>query len=309
VQLSLNKISQDKLSSILSDFFRIKISEILNNSLNKKLKSTHFFIAGLGSFATKEMTFASDIDLVFIVDKIDAKGIVQKEFQNFLLQLKKEFSPYDVDCRLRPEGKSSQLVWELNSYSNYLKERARIWELQAFTKLSFIYGDKKLFLKFTKSLIERVKTEDKRRIRKDMYEMRKKTYPQTINLNSFSFNIKKSRGGLTDIEFVLQYFILSKPHLYKKCMGNDIIRNISLLINDNPKLKELEKLKDNFYFLKKIELLNQNIFNNTLPNLVEDEKRFSIIANRMNLKGKDDFLRRIKLTAKSNQELFDKYLG
>ena len=309
IQFALNIIPYEKLSSTLSEYFRIKTAEAFDKSNDKELKSAEFFAAGLGSFSTKEMTFASDIDLVFVVDKLDKKGKLQKEFQNILLELKNDFNPYNVDCRLRPEGKSSQLVWELNSYSNYFKERARIWELQAFTKLNFIYGNKKLFSLFKKSLIERVKAEDEKNIKRDLVEMRKKLYPKSISLDNYIFNLKKSRGGLTDIEFVLQYLILCNPDLYKKCIGNSSIKNITALAVSNPKLKELNKLKDNFAFLKKIELLNQNIFNNTLPNLVEDNKKFLIFAKKLGLKNKDEFLRKIKSTALTNQNLFDKYLG
>ncbi len=309
VQLALEKISYEKLSSSLSDYFRIKIEEAFSNHSNKELKAVDFFAAGLGSFSTREMTFASDIDLVFVVNKLDKEGKLQKTFQEILLTLKKEFNPFNVDCRLRPEGKSSQLVWELNSYSNYLKERARVWELQAFTKLNFIYGNKNLFSLFKKALIERVKTEKEEKIKRDLVEMRKKFYPKTVSLDRYTFNIKKSRGGLTDIEFVLQYLILCNPDLYKKCTGNSIIKNIKVLAESNSKLKELNKLTNNFSFLKKIELLNQNIFNNTLPNIVEDEKKILIIAGKLGLKNKEGFLRKIKSTALFNQNLFDKYLG
>jgi len=309
VQFALDIISYEKLSSTLSDYFRIKISETFEKSLNKELKASDFFIAGLGSFSTKEMTFASDIDLIFVVDKLDKKGKLQKEFQNILLTLKNGFSPFNVDCRLRPEGKSSQLVWELNSYSDYLKERARIWELQAFTKLNFICGSKKLFSSFRKSIMKRVKSENEGNIKRDLVDMRKKLYPKSVSLDRYTFNIKKSRGGLTDIEFILQYLILCNPELYKKCIGNNIIKNINFLVERNSKLKELYKLKDNFSFLKKIELLNQNIFNNTLPNIVEDEKKFLIFAKKLGLKNKDEFLKKTKSTATFNQNLFDKYLG
>ncbi|HSP89011.1 MAG TPA: hypothetical protein VLN45_12820, partial [Ignavibacteriaceae bacterium] len=174
VQFTLDLISHDKLSNILSDYFRLKISDLLNNFSKKHLKQTIFFIAGLGSFSTKEMTFVSDIDLIFVVDKIDKKGIIQKDFQNILLYLKKEFQPYNVDCRLRPEGKSSQLVWDLKSYSDYIKDRARTWELQAFSKLNFIYGNEKLYSEFRKTIAARVKTEKVEIIKKDLSEMRKK---------------------------------------------------------------------------------------------------------------------------------------
>ena len=303
VQFALNRISTEKLSSTLSDFFKIKITELFENKLNEQLSDIKFFVAGLGSFSTGEMTFSSDIDLIFVVDK-SGKRNIQKEFQNFLLSFKKEFAPYTVDCRLRPEGKSSQLVWELGSYSNYLKERARTWELQAFTKLNLIYGDKKLFTSFKKSLFERIKNGNKESIKKELIEMRKKLYPRTISLDRYTFNLKKSRGGITDIEFILQYLMLIDFELYKKCIGNSTLKNIKTVSGKNSKLTELNKLKDSFSFLKKIELLNQNIFNITLPNIVEDEKKFTIFADRLGLKNKDEFFKRIKSTATIEPKYF-----
>jgi len=157
--------------------------------------------------------------------------------------------------------------------------------------------------------MKRVKSENEGNIKRDLVEMRKKLYPKSVSLDRYTFNIKKSRGGLTDIEFILQYLILCNPELYKKCIGNNILKNIDFLVERNSKLKELYKLKDNFSFLKKIELLNQNIFNNTLPNIVEDEKRFLIFAKKLGLKNKDEFLKKTKSTATFNQNLFDKYLG
>ncbi|RPI69926.1 MAG: hypothetical protein EHM47_13030, partial [Ignavibacteriales bacterium] len=216
---------------------------------------------------------------------------------------------FNVDCRLRPEGKSSQLVWEMNSYANYLKTRARIWELQAFTKLNFIYGNKSLFSSFTKFLTERLKEEDKTNIKKELLEMRKKTYPKSVNLSGYTFNIKKSRGGISDIEFVIQYLILCNPDLYKKCLGNSILKNIEALLKSDIKFKELPQLNENYSFLKKIELLNQNIFNNSLPNLIEDEKRFQIFAGMLGLKNKEEYIRNLKTIISFNQSVFDKYLG
>ena len=251
--------------------------------------TAEYFIAGLGSFSTKEMTFASDIDLIFVVNKLDSKGAMQREFQNILLKLKDEFSPFTADCRLRPEGKSSLLVWELGSYADYLKNRARIWELQAFTKLSFVCGEKELFTKF---------------LNIEMAEMRKKTYPKTTS----NFNIKKSRGGITDIEFVVQYLILCNPNLFKKCAGNSIIKNIAILAKEKPALEKLLKSKDSYSFLKTIELLNQNIFNNSLPIISYNDVKTQLLAKRMNIKSKDDFLTKLHTFTKLNQNLLDEFL-
>ncbi len=253
------------------------------------------------------MTFASDIDLIFVVDKLDSQGKIQEEFQNILLKLKNDFAPFSVDCRLRPEGKSSLLVWELSSYADYLKHRARIWEFQAFTKLSFVCGDKKLFTKFLNYVSNRIKEEEKPKIKTEMIEMRKKTYPVTSQLSE-NFNLKKGRGGLTDIEFVIQYLILCNPDLFKKCCGNNIIKNISILMKQKPGLSELKKLIDNFSFMKTVLISNQNIFNSTSPVISQDETKLQILAHRMDFKSKEDFLTKLKAAAKSNQNLFNKFL-
>lgn len=308
VQSALKKISTEKVSDILSEYFRLRINDILKKSFQKIIKNNNFFIAAAGSFSTKEMLFASDIDLIFIADNYDKRRNVQKDFQSILIEFKKEFNPFDVDCRLRPEGRSSQLVWELSAYSDYLNNRARIWELQALSKVNFIFGNDNLFSLFKKSLLDRVKKEKQENIKREMKEMRKKLYPPSTGLNRFTFNIKKSRGGLADIEFVVQYFILCNLSLYKKCLGKNIIKNInrlSGLLNEN----EIAKLKENYNFLKNIELLNQNIFNNTLPKLVEDEKTFSIFASSLGLKNKDEFFDKLKSVLSYNHNMFEKYLG
>ena len=102
------------------------------------------------------MTFASDVDLIFAVKNSGKYQNIQKDFQELLGNLKKELSPFSVDCRLRPEGASSQLVWDFEKYLEYLNNRARIWELQAFLKASFISGNEKLFVKLSETFQQRV---------------------------------------------------------------------------------------------------------------------------------------------------------
>ena len=152
----------------------------------------------------------------------------EKKFQNLLLKFKEEFKPFEVDCRLRPEGKSSQLVWELESYKNYLQNRARVWELQAFSKMNFIFGDKKSYNNLVKSLVQRIKVENTESVKKEMKVMRTKMYPSTSYLSK-NFYIKKSSGGISDIEFIIQYLLLTNPEIYKKNIGKGKITKLKNL--------------------------------------------------------------------------------
>ncbi len=79
-------------------------------------------------------------------------------------------------------------------------------------------------------------------------------------------------------------------------------------MKQKPGLNELEKLIDNFGFMKTVLLSNQNIFNSTTPVVSEDKTILQILAHRMALKNEEDFLSKLKAAAESNQNLFSKFL-
>jgi glutamate-ammonia-ligase adenylyltransferase len=299
-----------KVSQILSEFFRLKIKEITDKIFEEVSDHHKYFIAGLGSFGSGEMTFASDIDLIFVTEDIDPASDIQKDFQTLLLKFKEEFKPHEVDCRLRPEGKSSLLVWDLAGYEKYINTRARTWEFQAFCKLNYVCGDEILFNRFIKIIQDRISIEDKLKLKKEILEMRKKTYPHaaTGRERAESFNIKKSPGGLSDINFLLEYLMLSNPALFKKCIGCGALKTIPKAVNLNKSLKELKNLEANFVFLKKLEMTNQNIFNSTTSSLPLDAFKYKLVSTRMGFKEPDKFRKHISEIIKTNNSLFHKYL-
>jgi len=307
VQHTLNLISSEKVSLFLSSYFKRKI-EITASSFLKN-ESSEYFIASMGSFSSGEMTFASDIDLIFIVKYLDEKPHLQKLFQKLLLEFKSEFKPFDVDCRLRPEGKSSLLVWDLLKYQDYIKNRARTWELQSLLKINFICGNKKLYRPFTKAISERIKNEDKQKIKFDIIQMRQKLFSQGILSASNMVNLKKRRGGLTDIEFIIQYLILGNPVLFTKCRGKGTTKIISVIANYYKSMKDLKDLKDNFSFLKKLELTNQNLFNSSSSIFPSDEKKKKILATRMGFSSAEELNKEVSSIFKTNFVLFEKYIS
>jgi glutamate-ammonia-ligase adenylyltransferase len=308
-QFTLNKIKGLKVSQTLSEFFRIKIGEITDRIFEEASVNYKYFIAALGSFGSGEMTFASDMDLIFVTDDIDPASGIQKNFQTLLLKLKDEFKPHEVDCRLRPEGKSSLLVWDLKGYEKYLNTRARTWEFQAFCKLNYVCGDEVLFKRFIRIIQDRISTEDKQKLKKEILEMRKKTYPLAAGRGrGESFNIKKSPGGLSDINFLLEYLMLSNPVLFKKSRGSGVLKTIAGAVNLNKSLKEIESLQENYAFLKKLEMTNQCIFNSTTSSLPSDTFKYKLVTVRMGFKEPDKFRKHLSEIIKTNNSLFNKYL-
>jgi [glutamine synthetase] adenylyltransferase / [glutamine synthetase]-adenylyl-L-tyrosine phosphorylase len=224
-----------------------------------------------------------------------------------LLKIKNDFKPFDVDCRLRPEGKSSLLVWDLESYNTYLLNRTRIWELQSLTKINLVHGDKIIFNEFIAAIKKRIEKETPENLKNEIAEMRKKLSSQGVSSISNIFNIKKSRGGIADIEFLLQYLILLNPGDFKKMQGKEIPKVVKFL-SSLPNNSEINILSNNFAILKKYEMINQNIFNTSLPSLPQDEKKLFLIAREAGYNSVKELQTQLSEIIKTNSALFNKYL-
>ncbi len=308
VQFTLSMIPAMRISEMLSKFVVASIKKETANYEQLKKYTNEFAIGVMGSCGAGEMTFASDIDLIFIVNNLNSYPDIQKDFQALLLKFKNILKPFDVDCRLRPEGKSSILVWDLNSYKNYVNKRARVWELQAFCKLSFAAGNKIIINNLTRAINKRIKTENKLNVKKEISDMRKRLYPQDINSISKLFNVKKSRGGLADIEFVIQYLILTQNNLYLKCKGKNTIKITGIFEKALPASSDIKMLKTNFLFLKQLSFIIQSTFNKSDSLLILSDDKISVTSNILGFDNLEEFKDKLNTIIDSNQTIFDKYL-
>lgn len=301
VQYVSEIISAGFVNSILSDFVFEKIKTLSNDFSNEKNWKDDYLILAMGSLGAKELTFTSDIDLIFVVKDLDIHPQIQNEFQKLLLEIKKELSPFEVDCRLRPEGKSSNLVWDLNTYSKYLKSRARVWELQALLKASYVSGNVKLYNSIIKVFISRLKSLDRITANKEMSEMRKKL--SATESISEAINVKKSSGGLTDIEFIVSYYLLTDFQCAKKCIGSGTEISAKILsLNKQIKI-DFELLAVHFRTLKNIELAHKNIFDTRTTRIPLDDAKLRILSTFLDFKDQKAFLKKFNFILAHNSKI------
>ncbi|KAB2845933.1 MAG: hypothetical protein F9K45_02960 [Melioribacteraceae bacterium] len=304
IQLSLDLIKQDEFSRLLSNYISYKLDKICTE-LNFNYK---FFIAGLGSFAIGEMNFSSDVDLIVVADKIEGNPNIQNDFQKFLSAAKKELISLDVDFRLRPEGKSSPLVWDIKAYEDYLNTRARIWEFQTLNKLRIVSGDKTLFDNFKNIIYKKIKTLDPAKVKIELKEMFEKIRKKNYGTFESYFDLKKSKGGLINIEFILQSIILLNPEIYFKTMGSGTSAKIKSIAKSKKGFEDLKSLNKTFAFLKSAELINQNIFN--VKGSIIKEEKFSkeLLSRKMKFKSIIEFDRALRNYIDTNNSFLQKYL-
>jgi glutamate-ammonia-ligase adenylyltransferase len=307
VQLSLKLIEPETASKVLSDSVREKIKSSSEEFSKKEKWQNDYLIIVLGSTGTGTMTFTSDVDLIFAVKNSGKYQNIQKDFQELLGNLKKELSPFSVDCRLRPEGASSQLAWDFDKYIEYLNKRARIWELQAFLKASFVSGDKKLFTKLAETFIQRVSKLSGKEILTGINEIRSKSmsnFPAEMSL----IDLKKNPGGLSDVEYVAHYFLLSNPESAFTLIGKaipEILREHTTQTKHN---KVSNELADNYIFIKNIEIFNQIAFSSSSSKISDDNKRLDKLASFLEFESGTALKKKLNSVLKMNRETFTMFI-
>jgi glutamate-ammonia-ligase adenylyltransferase len=200
-----------------------------------------FAIIGYGKLGGIELSYGSDLDMVFLYDA-DDYGMTQGERsinnQTFYMRLGQRIihilsaqttqgTLYETDMRLRPSGNSGMLVASIAAFEKYQHQDAWTWEHQALVRARAIVGDPNLVAKFDDVRISILtKPRDKEALRQEVVSMREK-----MKLNAKELDIKQGNGGLIDIEFISQYGVLayscSHPLLHKWTDNIRILESLS----------------------------------------------------------------------------------
>lgn len=183
-----------------------------------------FAVIAYGKLGGLELSYSSDLDLVFVTDSDyhgETDGAKPLEVQQFYLRLAQRVlhlfttrtvigTLYEIDMRLRPSGKAGLLVTRLSTYAGYLREDAWTWELQALVRARPVFGDNALCDAFQKLRREQLqKSRDGSDLARQVVDMREKMRShKELRSEQHSFDLKQGVGGITDIEFLVQYLVL-----------------------------------------------------------------------------------------------------
>jgi [glutamine synthetase] adenylyltransferase / [glutamine synthetase]-adenylyl-L-tyrosine phosphorylase len=203
--------SFEQLTQELSSLADFIVGTVTARELRKgRVRASSFAVLALGKFGTKELSFDADIDLLFVADSAAVlKGDATEKAASGIMRRLSEVSElgrlYEVDARLRPEGRNSPLVVGLGAYGKYLKERASLWERQSLTRLRFICGHEGLGRKVIKAA-EAFVYEAPLPVgwSQDTVAMRRKMETRTKTRGPELLDIKLGPGGMADVEFLVQ---------------------------------------------------------------------------------------------------------
>src|SRR5882724_9534810 len=187
-------------------------------------------VAGYGKLGGLELGYASDLDLVFLHDSAGSiqltdgerpmdNGMFFSRLGQRIVHLLTMHSAagrlYEVDMRLRPNGKGGFLMTGIDAFELYQRQDAWTWEHQALLRARPVAGDANLRDAFAAAR-RRVLCAAVHRdtLRNDVKEMRLRMRRELSKTRAGQFDIKQDAGGIADIEFLVQYWVLAAANAH-----------------------------------------------------------------------------------------------
>jgi glutamate-ammonia-ligase adenylyltransferase len=194
---SLTRLAEACIQAVCGDYLK----------RSPALESAAFAILALGKLGGAELIFHSDLDLVLVYDDTgqtntsEAMVGLLKDLRKWLQSYTDAGRAYQIDFRLRPEGRHATEAVPLTKLIGYFQDRAEPWERLAYVKARTIYSqgcsvpfqELAFHSPFSDAEIEKLRQV---RFRKE-HEIGKEE-------NSEYFDLKVGKGSLLDVQFVVQ---------------------------------------------------------------------------------------------------------
>lgn len=207
----------DQADALLRAGLRIAVDRLQAQNRWPFADGAGFAVLALGRYGGRTLHFASDLDLLYVFDP--AGGGTQQQYDllaktlgEVLQTVTEEGKLFEVDLRLRPEGRQGVTVASLEAARRYYGEggRAQTWEFQMLTRLRPVAGSAEVAARFQTLLLPRLYRDPVPAAwRAEIREMKRRMEQERVSEAVRYRHLKLGPGGLSDIEFLVQYLQLA----------------------------------------------------------------------------------------------------
>jgi [glutamine synthetase] adenylyltransferase / [glutamine synthetase]-adenylyl-L-tyrosine phosphorylase len=243
VQLLRRALDGGRAGEVLADIAETALAALLS-AVEAEFARRHgqvsggtFAVIGMGRLGSREMTLASDLDLILIYDVPPGSEVsdgprplpvasyyarLSQRLIGAITAPTAEGRLYEVDMRLRPSGASGPIASSLASFVQYQRESAWTWEHMALTRARPVAGGAILQTRIADAVCSVLASpRDARGLLVDVSDMRRRIADE--NPRPSPWDLKNRRGGLIDLEFIVQYLMLREAALSPQllCRGTE----------------------------------------------------------------------------------------
>ncbi len=219
-------------------------------------------VFALGKLGSRELTVHSDLDLVFVYAGETTDAARFQHHQKFVRTIHDLLSKrtaagaaYEIDTRLRPEGKMGALAIPFPAFERYLRERAETWERMAWTRCRPVGGDPALAAEVRETVDSFVYGPWSDEIPGYARHVRSRIERELAREAAGDhLDLKRGRGGLADIDFLLQVLQLREGAANQgfRVAGTRWLL-ATLPETDFLRPAEADTLRDAYWFLRELE--------------------------------------------------------
>ena len=211
--------------------------------LHGSVPGGRFAIIGMGRLGSRELSLASDIDLILIYDappdSPGSNGTRPLTAQAYYARLSQrlisaivaptaEGRLYEVDMRLRPSGESGPIASSLDAFAQYQRGSAWTWEHMALTRARPVAGSPELCAAITAAISTALTApRDPERLVRNVADMRHRIADKEGR--AARWDLRNRPGGLVDLGFLVQYLTLREAARASQVVTPDPDRALAAL--------------------------------------------------------------------------------
>ncbi|MBV8092029.1 MAG: hypothetical protein JO110_02115, partial [Acetobacteraceae bacterium] len=250
-------------------------------------------IIGMGRLGSGEMSYNSDLDLIFVYQLPDETAAAGREIASRIMQKliavlearTREGYAYKLDLRLRPSGNSGPLVTSLEGFRAYHRQSSAVWERQALVRARVIAGDEALGHALERAREEFVFGQPLSTSGvAEIAAMRARMENEIGAENHQRLNLKQGRGGLVDVEFITQMMALRHGHEFSQLRRRNTVQLIRALAETGLlEDRDAASLEADYRFLLRLENRLRIETDQPAWALPIDDEHLAPVARRMGL--------------------------
>jgi len=287
--------------------------EVVRDKEKHPEKNHKMVVMGMGKLGGKELSYNSDLDVIFIYDGKEEEHMFYSKLGQKVISVLSvptgEGYAYKIDMGLRPSGRSGALVTSLNAFRKYQQESAQIWERQALVKAAPSAGNEKVGNKIMKLVTEFVYERPIHEgFEKEIKRLRKRMEKEIAAESREKLNIKTGRGGIVDIEFLVQMLQLKYGGEYpvvRKQNTSDALawlHEAGIIEED-----DYTELADGLTFLRKMENLLRLLHDRSINELYESD--FEKLASELDPGDAAKLKRKYTSTTGKIRKIYNRYFS
>lgn len=266
-----------------------------------------FSVVALGKHGGEELNYSSDIDLILIAPS--ETPVAQKTAHRLIEGLSRKMATgflYRVDMRLRPWGSAGPLVSTPDTYEEYLRNHAALWEKQALLKARVVAGAPDAGNELMSRLPPLLFSVSEQDVLSVVRATKGQIEQQLKKKGRLASEVKLGAGSIRDIEFLAQALQLihgqKEPRIASANTLDALVRLAEFGLMD---VTTYRQLREGYIFLRTIEHALQLLHNQQTHELPADTRQLEWLSRRMDYPGETELLSRFREHKQAVRRIFD----